>query len=408
VASFSSLSSENSFTLLSGVENLFHGFSHLRRVLMSDSRIELARTLRAQTEAVKASRVVAGFDGFVDQLVSIVEERESLERFTPVPTISRFAELMGQASGRSSLREFVVRSLDAGGCAVNLGDGIASLGVQLDYFGTLGEPMHPAFAAFAASCRSCTSWGREPGFTMAMEFQDGKYMLSSVTQLADFCPDSVRNSLQDGFFARACGEAALIAITNWTLYPHMTDCWALLQDEVFSRMSHRPWFFVDLVDPRSRSLSEIARMLPVLSAFESSGRCVLGGNLNEANVLSGLLGIDTVSEEGPAVAEQCAALREKLGIREVAIHCIAGGAVASEDGVVWIDGPYTPNPKKSTGAGDRYNAGYCLGRILDLPAEQRCLLGAASSGFFVRNARSGSLEELSLFLDQWAAGTVGD
>ena len=373
---------------------------------MSDPRIELAEILREQAETVNRTRVVAGFDGFVDQLAKIVEERQDLEHYTPVPTISRFADLLGQAAGRSSLREFVVQSVDAGGCAVNLGDGIAQLGVQLDYFGTLGEPMHPAFDAFAASCRSCTSWGREPGFTMAMEFEDGKYMLSSVTQLADFRPDAIQGYLADGRFAEACSAAALIAITNWTLYPYMTDCWSLLQDEVFSRMTHRPWFFLDLVDPRSRSLSDIKRMLPVLSRFEESGRCVLGGNLNEANVLAGLLDVPTVQAEGPEVAEQCEALRQKLQISEVAIHCISGGAVASEDGRVWIDGPYTSKPKKSTGAGDRYNAGYSLGRILDLPAQQRCLLGAASSGFFVRNARSASLDELIRFLRQWADGSI--
>lgn len=375
---------------------------------MSDSRIQLAQELRTRSQEVTQARVVAGFDGFVDQLAKIVEERQDLTTYTPVPTISRFAELLGQASGRSSLREFVVQSVDAGGCAVNLGDGIAHLGVQLDYYGTLGEPMHPAFAEFAEKCRSCTSWGREPGFTMAMEFQDGKYMLSSVTQMADFCPESVRGYLADGGFADASAAASLIAITNWTLYPYMTECWSLMQDEVFSKLTHRPWFFLDLVDPRSRSLSDIKRMLPVLSRFESAGRCVLGGNLNEANVLAGLLDVDVVQEEGPAVAEQCEALRQKLQISEVAIHCIAGGAVASEDGVVWIDGPYTSKPKKSTGAGDRYNAGYCLGRLLNLPAEQRCLLGAASSGFFVRNARSASLEELIAFLDQWAAGECGE
>lgn len=375
---------------------------------MNDIRITLAESLREHAGSVEETRVVAGFDGFVDQLAKIVEERQDLEHYTPVPTISRFAELLGQAAGRSSLREYVVQSVDAGGCAVNLGDGIAKLGVQLDYFGTLGEPLHPAFADFAEACRSCTSWGREPGFTMAMEFQDGKYMLSSVTQLAEFCPESIRAYLLDGRFAEACAAASLIAITNWTLYPHMTDCWSLMQEQVFSKLTHCPWFFLDLVDPRSRSLSEIRRMLPVLSRFEDSGRCVLGGNLNEANVLAELLDVPVVHEEGPAVAEQCELLRQKLKISEVAIHCIAGGAVASEDGVVWIDGPYTANPKKSTGAGDRYNAGYSLGRILNLPAEQRCILGAAASGFFVRNARSGSLEELITFLEQWAGGSLKD
>jgi len=375
--------------------------------MQTDPRLTLAQILLARAAEPASFPVVAGFDGFVDQLAQIVEERQSLDAFQPVPTISRFSELLGQAAGRSSLREFVVQSVDAGGCAVNLGDGLATFGIPLHYFGTLGEPLHAAFTGFAAKCASCTSWGREPGFTLALEFQDGKYMLSSVTQLADFTPDSVRARLADGAFAAACARASLLTLTNWTLYPHMTDCWALLQKEVFAKLTHRPWVFLDLVDPRSRSLDDLRALLPVLSRFEPATRCILGGNLNEANVLAGLLDIPPVPDEGPAVAELCAALRAALRLSEVAIHCVKGAAVAAEDGALWVDGPYTASPKKSTGAGDRYNAGYCLGRLLHLPAEQRCLLGAASSGFFVRNARSGTLPELAALLTQWGKGELG-
>ena len=375
---------------------------------MNDPRTALAQTLRSRADEICQLRTVAGFDGFVDQLVQVVEERQNLETFTPVPTIGRLADLIGQAAGRSSLREFVVRGVDAGGCAVNLGDGIASLGVQLDYFGTLGEPLHPAFDAFAAKCSSCHSWGREPGFTMAMEFRDGKYMLSSVSQLGAFDEANVENHLADGTFQSACISAPLIALTNWTLYPHMTACWALLQRQVFANLEQNPWYFVDLVDPRGRSKGDIREMLPVLSDFEKHGRAILGGNLNEANVFADLLGLTPAQAEGPDVARLCLEIRQALNLTEVAIHCIAGAAVADADGEIWVDGPYTETPKKSTGAGDRYNAGYCLGRMLNLPARERGLLGTACSGFFVRNARSGSLSEVADLLDQWAAGTLAD
>ena len=373
-----------------------------------DTRLQLAGTLRAAAAQVSGKRVVAGFDAFVDQIVQIVGERQSQEHFTPVPTIGDFADLLGRAAGRSSLREFVVRSLDPGGCAVNLGDGIASLGVGLDFFGTFGHPAHAAFKDFAAKCRTCTPWAVDPGFTMAMEFQDGKYMLSSVSSLPGFMPETLRYFLADGVFQQACAEAELIALTNWTLFPHMTDCWRCLQNEVFSRLPDRPWFFLDLVDPRSRGEAEIRAMLPVLSRFEDYGRCVLGGNLNEANVLATLLGLETVQEEGPAIADFCESLRRALGISEVAIHCIAGAAVAAEDGHVWVNGPYTPRPRKSTGAGDRYNAGYCLGRLLDLPPRERCLTGTAASGFFVRNARSATLAETARLLEDWSADRLKD
>jgi hypothetical protein len=366
----------------------------------------LAETLRNHTDTIASLNVVSGFDGFVDELIEIVEERQSTEAHTRVPTISRFAELIGMAAGRSSLREMIVKSVDAGGCAVNLGDGIASLGVQLDVFGTLGEPAHPAFSALAAKCRSCNSFGIDPGHTLALEFEDGKYMLSSMNQLADFTPAFLKEYLKNDTLKKSCQQADLIAITNWTLYPHMTDCWAYLLENLFNTCTQNPWFFIDLVDPRSRTHQDIRDMLTVLPGYEACGRCSFGGNLNEGNVISQLLDLPEVTTEGPEVAELCSRLRDKLQLSEVVIHCIKGAAVASDDGSEWVDGPYTAKPKKSTGAGDRFNAGYCLGRLLNLPAKDRLLLGNATSGFFVRNARSGSLAEIAFLLDEWGNGNL--
>ena len=77
--------------------------------------------------------VVVGFDGFVDEMVTVVAERHSLESFEPVPDIATFGALISAAAGHSSLREIVVRDVHPGGCAVNLGDGLAALGVPDAY-----------------------------------------------------------------------------------------------------------------------------------------------------------------------------------------------------------------------------------------------------------------------------------
>ena len=130
--------------------------------------------------------VVVGFDGFVDEMINVVAERTSLDDFSSVPDIATFGGLISAAAGHSSLREIVVNAVHPGGCAVNLGDGLAALGVPVDCFATLGEPVHPAFREPASRFRKAISWGREPGRTLAFEFADGKLMFSSVKQLAEF------------------------------------------------------------------------------------------------------------------------------------------------------------------------------------------------------------------------------
>lgn len=353
-------------------------------------------------------RVVAGFDGFVDEMITLVGERKSLENFDAVPDIATFGRLISDAAGHSSLREIVVNAVHPGGCAVNLADGLASLGVRMDVFATLGEPMHSAFAEIAGKCASFTSWGREPGRTLAFEFNDGKLMFSSVKQLADFTPDEVCGHLADGRFAAACAGASVIALTDWTLYPHMTSVWKMLQQEVFSKLTQHPHFFIDLVDPSSRSAADIREVAALFKGFEIAGPVTLGLNGNEANILCRLHDLEIASHQAtPEEAlRQSFALRDLLEISRVVIHHNAFAVSTSAQGGFRLGGPYCANPKKSTGAGDRFNAGCCLGLALALDDAECLALGCAAAGFFVRNARSADMTELAEFIRSWATGAT--
>jgi hypothetical protein len=370
----------------------------------------LARTLRERAKDVRVSRALAGFDGFVDEMITVVAERRGVGQFTAMTSMRDLAGALGEAAGRNMLREIVVRSQDAGGCAVNLGDGLCALGVGLDFWGTIGAPRHPAFDDFAGKCRAATALGRSYGRTLAFEFGDGKAMFSAVEQLGELTPDLLAKAAADGRFAADVAAAGLIALTNWTLYPHMTECWKWLQSGPLKALKRRPWLFVDLVDPSGRGREEVARMLESLRGFQASCRTALGLNLTEIEAVSKVLGMGPCGTVASAIAARAAALREKLGIEQVVVHNAKSTAVADAGGevVVQAPGPHCKNPKKTTGAGDRFNAGYCLGLLLELPARQRLALGSATGGFFVRNARSASLDEVAGFLDSWAGGKVAE
>lgn len=368
----------------------------------------LATTLRERANALPNHTIVAGFDGFVDEMIRVVADRSGVDHWQGMAGIADFGRWVDGAVGKSSLREIVVERVDPGGCTVNLADGLAHLGLAVDVFATLGNPVHPAFAAPAAHWRSVRSWGREPGRTLALQFDDGKLMLSSTSQLAEFDPALLDDVLADGLYLEACRKADLVALTNWTLYPHMTACWRRLQKRVYSQLEERPVFFLDLVDPRSRSDADVCEMLAVLADFQANGECYFGGNLNETNTVSRLLGVAEVEAEGPSVADQAAALRERLGLTGVVTHCVRGAAMADANGATWVDGPWCAKPVRTVGAGDRFNAGWCAGAVLGLPAAQRLALGNAASGFFVRRARSGSARELADFVDAWAGQSLAD
>ncbi len=369
---------------------------------------QLATTLEQRGGELADKRVVAGFDGFVDEMIQVVGERKDLNTFEALSQISGFGEWVSNAAGRSSLKEIVVNRQEAGGCAVNLGDGIVGMGIKLDCYATLGNPIAAPFAQFASKCQYVESWCSQPGRTLAFEFDDGKLMFSSVSQLGELSADYVQKAIDEGKILQSCQQAELIAITNWTLYPHMTACWQVFQREVLAKCSYKPYIFVDLVDPRSRSEEDIRAMLNTLSTFANHARPVLGLNINEANAVAKLFGIDAVDDDGEAMTKQAAAIREALGIEQVVIHAIKVAAMASKNASAIATGPFCPKPLKSVGAGDRFNAGYCAALLLGLEPQQCLLLGNVSSGYFVRKAQSGSVEELAAFTQQWAAGTICD
>lgn len=354
-------------------------------------------------------RVVTGFDGFVDEMITLVGERRSLDDFSAVPDIASFASMVAASAGHSSLREIVVNDVHPGGCAVNVADGLTSMGVLVDCFATVGDPLHPAFAPIAGKCHGFHSWGAEPGRTLAFEFNDGKLMFSAGSQLADFTPAAVMERLADGVFFQACKSAQVIALTDWTMYPHMTAVWQMLQTEVFSQLSHRPHFFIDLVDPSSRSSRDILAMAGLLRDFEVNGTLTLGLNGNEANILCRLHDL-TEFDAGAAMSDiacQASSLRETLQISRVVIHR-ARFAVSATCGETCIQAvPYCETPRKNTGAGDRFNAGYCLGLALSADAVESLALACGVAGFFVRHGCSADKPQLIDFLQSWNDGTVG-
>jgi len=51
-------------------------------------------------------------------------------------------------------------------------------------------------------------------------------------------------------------------------------------------------------------------------------------------------------------------------------------------------------PVITTGGGDHFNAGFCLGKLLGLDNEMSLLTGVTASGFYVGSAQSPSINDV--------------
>src|SRR4051794_39455932 len=95
----------------------------------SELREQTANQLLAAADRVHGMTAFVGLDGFVDEILHVVDKRDSAESFTRVPTIAKFAERLAGASGKSTNVELVNRFTKLGGNGPIMANALASLGL---------------------------------------------------------------------------------------------------------------------------------------------------------------------------------------------------------------------------------------------------------------------------------------
>ena len=363
---------------------------------------ELYRRLQDLDPARLSAAV--GFDGFVDEIVEVVDRRQSFDSYTRMTNIRQFGERISTAAGLSTNIEFVPKTMKLGGNGPIMANALVQAGTSVSYVGCLGKPnIHPVFIELAEACTQVFSVA-EPGHTDAVEFDDGKVMLGKMESLNDVNWDTVKSEVGEEQLKKIFSGADLVATVNWTMTPYMTELWTNLLGLMSSAPSgHKPFFFVDLADPSKRSPADINEALAVVHQFSAYYRVILGLNRKEASEIAAVrdLKLSKPLEEA-ALEEIVQALGKDLGLWCLLVHPTseAGAYVGGE--YFHVEGPFTSKPRLTTGAGDNFNAGFCLGLMLQLGIEESLALGKATSGFYVRNMHSPSWKQLLGFVQLWA------
>lgn len=364
---------------------------------------EAARKLAAAAGGLPETRAVIGLDGFVDEIIAVVDKRIDLQRYTPVLTIAAMAEKIRAAAGESSNYELVVKHQKLGGNGPIMANALSCLGLDITYIGCLGYPdLHPVFRAFAERARVHSI--ADPGHTDALEFADGKLMLGKHGSLAEVNWENLVARLGRDTLMGMMGGATLIGMVNWTMLPYMSAIWERLLEEwpAKSNLSAQT-LFVDLADPEKRTPEDIHHALELLTRFQEHVDVILGLNLKESNEVAVVLGLPKSADPEAAIEENAKAIRQALGLGCVVVHPRRSAAAATATASARFPGPFVQQPRISTGAGDHFNAGFCLGRILGFSLEESLCTGSATSGYYVRMAQSPTAAQLVGFLGQLPA-----
>jgi hypothetical protein len=358
-----------------------------------------ARILRDQAHSIAAYRATVGLDGFVDEIIRVVDKRKSAERFTRVPTLAAFGARIRAAAGKSMNTELAIERVKLGGNGPIMANALAAFGVQVTCIGNLGHPkLHPIFAALAEHATVYSI--AEPGHTDALEFDDGKIMMGKHATLREVnwrnLVKRVGRKTLEGCFA----DANLVGLQNWTMLPHMSDIWEHVLADICSRMPAQPrhTLFFDLADPEKRDLKDIQQALRLIGKFQKYFDVYLGLNEKESFEIADVLGYQGAHKGDKATRTVAKFIHDKIKTSGVVVHPRAYAIAASADGVVRVNGTFIEKPLISTGAGDHFNAGFCLGKLIGADDEISLQLGVGTSGYYVRTAESPSVSKLADFL----------
>jgi sugar/nucleoside kinase (ribokinase family) len=369
--------------------------------MMSALREQTASELVAANLRTTQMTAFVGLDGFVDEILHVVDKRENALKYQRLATIAQFGERLSAAAGRSTNVELVSQLTKLGGNGPIMANALATFGLKVTYLGILGFPnLHPVFADFAK--RAEVHSIAEPGYTDALEFQDGKIMLGKHQSLKEMNWDNIKARFGRDKFAAKFAGSDLVGFVNWTMLTYMSDIWSsVLQDICPALKPPRRKLFIDLADPEKRTGDDIARALELITSFQKHFDVILGLNEKEGYEIAANLGVKAGEHSAEGLLQVCKQIHARIQVDTVVIHPTAYALASGPDGSATVHGPFTPKPKITTGAGDHFNSGFCLGKLLGFPTEKCLLTGVTTSGHYVRSGESPNLSDLAAMLRNW-------
>ena len=357
-------------------------------------------------EAASNSYIFLGFDGYIDELYSLVQTREDVKTWTKMDSMEQFGNRCLDSAGSSTNIERILKRRISGGFAPNTGKALWNLGHRLVLVAAMGDPKpKKIFKTYPEFVEDISI--APPGRTIGLEFDDGKIMLTDFSNIFNITWDTIIDNYKIPQLIDRFNLCDGYGFGHWSLFLQMNDIWRKLQKEIFPSISNlkEKIFFVDLADLRKRKDEDVKEMLELLQEFEGQLKVCLSLNDQESidisRVVDGVAEIDDDKKDFEDFVEAGKKINEVLGLSYLVIHEPHFATITTKNEHYWISQGYTSKPKFTTGAGDHFNGALLSGLILGLKPAEAVLFGNSDTGIFVRTGESPDFKNIKEYVSNY-------
>jgi copper chaperone CopZ len=365
---------------------------------------------KALSTKFNSIQTCVGVDGYVDSLYSLVSKRDSVENYTIMASMAEFGKKVTDTAGSSCNVERVLKKNIGGGFGPNIARALGTLGAKVDLVGCVGKPD----AIFTSSLPPTVSYFSlsEPGATCALEFNDGKVMLTDFGPVNNVTWDLIKAKIGKDKIVDLFNKADAIGQGHWALVPHLNEIWAAWIAEVFPALKTKERvFFVDPADMSKRSPQHLADMMKQLEAISQVKGMKVVVSLNDKEAIQISKAFPTVGEISKFVDYYKAGekMMKVFNIHSLIIHHPHFATVTTKKDTWHVKEGYTSKPRFTTAAGDHFNGGALIALASGLfTPDEAMILANACTAYFVRTGISPSVEILCTLIDKYKSYVDGD
>lgn len=358
---------------------------------MQHTREEIIGLIEQNRHKIGYKKATVGFDGYIDEIVRPVKLKEN-NKVVFFETIEEFAQKIFASANSAGDIEIISQAVRIGGNAPIMANALGVLGVGTCAVGAFGYPqVHDCFKKLDGNVRIYSV--ADPAYSTDYEFQDGKIMFGKTANLDGITWKRIKDVLGKNVIKKLLGDSFILAITNWSSLYGLNDILKGIRSELDDIVSgggcELKYVFVDIADPSRRSRQDIVESLKLMAGFNKNFKTVFSFNENEARIINRCF-----FEETGDMAKIAENIFNAIKPDILVVHPNKDALLLDGKTTVRISDFYVEKPVISTGGGDNFDAGFCAGLVMGLPAEICVYIGRACASFYIRNGRSPSLAQL--------------